>query len=109
MTSGGREWHRRLRRPQNGVARWGRSRSRRRRRDLVKDVLLDCLQLNGEVARHPPLAGRELADAARRLLLTGGDPIDALPHRVEIERHRVELLLIGRRGGRRGYLAGRVA
>jgi hypothetical protein len=50
-----------------------------------------------------------LAYDARYLLLTGGDPVDALPHRVEIERHRVELPLIGRRGGRPDYLSGRVA
>ena len=31
------------------------------------------------------------------LFLSDGDPIDALPHRVEIERYCVEPLLIGRR------------
>jgi hypothetical protein len=41
------------------------------------------------LARHLLLAGCELVDAARYLLLTGGDtggdPVDALPHLVEIE------------------------
>src|SRR5712671_2769041 len=50
---------------------------------LVKDVLLGRPQL-GDLARH--------------LLLTGGELVDALPHHGETERHRVELLPIGRRG-----------
>ena len=41
--------------------------------------------------------------APRNLLLIGGhivdDLVDALPHRVEIERCYAGLLLIGRRGG----------
>jgi hypothetical protein len=44
--------------------------------------------------------------APRNLLLIGGhivgDLVDALPHRVEIGRRYVGLLLIGRRGGRCG-------
>src|SRR6266852_9699885 len=59
------------------------------------------------------LAGRELVNAAPYLLLTGGDaggdPVEALPHRVEIEPHGIELPLIGGRGGRRDHLPGRVA
>jgi len=47
----------------------------------VKDILFDRLQF-GDLARH--------------LLLTGGDPVDALPYRVEVERNCVKLLLVGR-------------
>jgi len=58
-----------------------------------------------DAARHLLLiggdAGGNPVDAARYLLLTGGetggDPVDALPHRVQ--RHCVELLLIRRSGG----------
>jgi hypothetical protein len=47
------------------------------------------------------LAGGDLIDASRYLLLTGGDPVDALPHGVDIERHCAKLLLIeGRRDQR---------
>src|SRR5882672_7703304 len=81
-----------------------------------KGLLFDLLQF-GDVARHLFLACRDPVkamryllliggdtrgdpvDGARYLVLTGGDPVDALPRRVEIEGHRVELLLIGRRGG----------
>jgi len=41
--------------------------------------------------------GGDLVDGARYLLLTSGDPVDALPYRVDIERHCVELLIEGRR------------
>ncbi len=60
----------------------------------MKDLLFDRLQF-GDLARHPVLAGRELLDVARYMLLSGGDPVDVLPHRVEIKRYRVEPLLIG--------------
>ncbi len=50
----------------------------------MKDILFDRLQF-GDLARH--------------LLLTGGDPVDALPYRVEVERNCVKLLLVGRGGG----------
>jgi hypothetical protein len=81
--------------------------------------LFDLLQFD-DLARHLLLAGRDPVNAVRYLLLiggdtgsdpldtagylllTGGDPVDALPHRVEIERHCVELPLIGRRSGWRG-------
>jgi hypothetical protein len=43
----------------------------------------------------------DLVDATGYLLLTGGDPVDALLHRVEIKRHCAELLVIERRRGRR--------
>jgi hypothetical protein len=43
-------------------------------------------------ARHPPLTGGN----------TGGDPVDALPHGVEIEQYCVRLLLIRRRGRSQG-------
>jgi hypothetical protein len=49
---------------------------------------------------HLPLTGGHLVDATHYQLLTGGDPIDALPHRVE--RQCGELLLIERRGGSSG-------
>jgi hypothetical protein len=38
--------------------------------------------------------GSDLADGARYLLLTSSDPIDALPHCVEVTQHRIELLVI---------------
>src|SRR5215471_11965351 len=83
--------------------------ARRRLWALVEDELLDRLQL-GDCARYLLLAGRQLVDAARYLLLTcgdaGGDPVDALPHRVEIERYGIELLVIG---SRRGHLSSRPA
>src|SRR5260370_23698083 len=94
------------------VAHWGRGRPRRRLCVLVKDVLFDGLQFR-DLARHLFLPGRKLGDAARYLLGgdpvgaarhlllngsdTGSDPIDALPHRVDIERHSIELLRIERR------------
>jgi hypothetical protein len=43
----------------------------------------------------PFLAGRELIDVAPYLLLSDGDLVDGLPHRVEINRYCVEPLLIG--------------
>ena len=72
----------------------------------MKDILFNRLQFS-DLVRHPLQACRELIDAARCLLLTGGDtgadangePVDTSPHRVEIERYGVELLLIGGRGG----------
>ena len=74
--------------------------------------MFDRLQV-GDFARHPFLACRELADAACHLLLISdhivGDPVNASPHRVEIDRHRVELLLIGRSGGGRDRLSARAA
>ena len=86
------------RRAPNGLEYRGRGRPQGRLGVLVKDVLLDRLQL-GDFARHMLLAGRELVDAARYLLLTGGDArgdaVDALPHRVEIKPYGIELLLIG--------------
>jgi|GraSoi2013_115cm_1033766.scaffolds.fasta_scaffold167095_2 hypothetical protein len=36
----------------------------------------------------------QFGDLPRHLFLTGGDPVDALLHRIEVERHCVELLLI---------------
>jgi hypothetical protein len=50
------------------------------------------------------LTGGDLIDASRYLLLTGGDPVDALPHGVDIERHCTELLLIEGRRDQRGRL-----
>jgi hypothetical protein len=41
------------------------------------------------------LAGGELVNIARCLLLSDGDAVDALPHRVEINRYCIEPLLIG--------------
>ena len=52
------------------------------------------------------LAGRELVDGARYLLLSGGGPVDALPHGVEVESDSFEPLLIGR--GSLGCRAGRI-
>jgi hypothetical protein len=101
------------RRLQNWLGDWSRSRPRRRHRDSVKDVLLDCLELIGEVARHPVLADSELVNAPRHLVLAHGQasnhPVDALPHGVDIQRHRDELLVIGRRDGWRDHLSGRTA
>jgi hypothetical protein len=66
-------------------------------------------------ARRLLLAGRDtggkLVDGSRYLLLTGSDlrntlglpdkrMLDALPHRVEIPQHYVELLVVGVGGGR---------
>jgi len=72
---------------------------------FVKDVLFDRLQF-GDLACHLLQAGRELIDAMRCLLLTGGntvadangEPVDTSPHRVEIKATlRWTLLLIGSR------------
>ena len=57
----------------------------------LNNVLKNALQL-GDVACHLFLAGIEL----------GGEPIDTLPHRHKIGRHRFELLQIGRRSVWRG-------
>src|SRR5258708_40119929 len=67
--------------------------------------------------RHALQACRKLIDAARCLLLIGGDtgadgngePVDTSPHRVEIKRCSVDLLLIGSRGGWSDQVSGRVA
>src|SRR5712691_1450991 len=83
-----RRWRRRHR---YRLARGGGGRLWRRHRDLVEDVMLDRLQLG---------------DAIRHLLLAGGELVQALPQRGEIERRLLELLHIGRRGGGhswRGY------
>src|SRR5215470_14054102 len=99
----GRRWRRCRHRPQHGLERQRMGRPRRRLRALVKDELLDRLQL-GDCARHLLLAGCELVDAARYLLLAGskggGGSVDALTHRVEIERYGVEQLIVGRGGWR---------
>jgi hypothetical protein len=44
---------------------------------------LQHVHSDANIAHHPLLAGRELVDAARYLLLSDGDPVDVLPHRVE--------------------------
>src|SRR5215472_5478895 len=44
--------------------------------------------------------GGDLIDASRYLFLTGGDAVEAMPHRVDIERHCVELPIEGRRDQR---------
>src|SRR5215470_8957523 len=50
---------------------------------LIRAVLRDRLKPE-DLARHLPLAGRELVDAARYLLLTGGDdPLDAARYLVD--------------------------
>jgi hypothetical protein len=63
-------------------------------------VLFDRLQ-SADLARHPLLAGREFLDVACYLLLSDGDPVDGLPHRVEIKRYRVEPRLVEKRGSLR--------
>jgi hypothetical protein len=102
-----------MRRPQSWLGDWRRSRPRRRRRDSVDDVLLDGLQLSGEVARHPVLADSELVNAPRHLVLADREashhPVDVLPHGIDIQRHRGELLLIGRRESWRDHLLDRTA
>jgi hypothetical protein len=50
-------------------------------------VLFDRLK-SADLARHPLPAGRELLDVACYLLLSDGDPVDGLPHRVENESRR---------------------
>ena len=72
----------------------------------MKKVLFESPQV-ADLARRLVLASREpvgvalnaVLDSARHLLLTGGDPVYALPHRVDIERDCFE----------RGGLSGRVA
>jgi hypothetical protein len=88
-------------------------------RDPARHLLLACRELL-DAARYLFLTGRDLVDAARYLLVIGvniggnpvdatrhlvlsrGDPVNILLHRVKTERHCVELLLIERRGGWRG-------
>jgi hypothetical protein len=63
----------------------------------------------GGVTRYLFLAGHELIDVARYLLLSDEEPVDASPHRFEIERHCVQPLLNGRRGSFRpqaGHIRG---
>jgi hypothetical protein len=82
----------------------------------VKDILLYRLQFS-DLVRHLLQARCKPIDATRCLLLTGGDiradangePVDASPHRVEIERYGVERLLIGGRGGCRNQASRCVA
>src|SRR5260370_29175101 len=77
-----------------------------KRREPVKNVLFDGLKV-ADFARRLLLAGRDPVDAALDpacdLFLTGsdagGDPVEALPHRVAIERYCFE----------RSDLSGRVA
>jgi hypothetical protein len=61
--------------------------------DLARHSLLADGELVG-IPRHPFLAGCEFVDVPRRLLLSDGDPVNDLPHSVEINRHGVEPLLI---------------
>src|SRR6266850_1023633 len=65
--------------------------------DLARHLFLAGGELGG-VTRYLFLAGHELIGVARYLLLSDEDPVDASPHRFEIERHGVEPLLNGRRG-----------
>jgi hypothetical protein len=53
-------------------------------------------------------SGGDFVDATGYLLLIGGDPVDALLHRVEIKRHCAELLVIERRLRRECDHVGRV-
>ena len=49
------------------------------------------------------LVGRQqVGDAARHLLLAGGQLVHALPYRGDTGRHRLELQQFGRKGGGRG-------
>jgi len=59
--------------------------------------LFDRLQ-SGDLARHLLLVGCALVEAAHHVLLTSSNPIDALPHRVEVERYCVELPIRRTRG-----------
>jgi hypothetical protein len=102
--------HHRCLRSQNWLGRRGRGQSRLKRLYSVKNVLFDGLQVV-DVAGRLLLASCEAVDAAldsaldsaRHLLLTGGytggDPVEALPHRIAIKRYCFE----------RGDLPGRVA
>jgi hypothetical protein len=65
-------------------------------------VLFDRLK-SADLARHPLLAGRELLDVACYLLLSDGDPVDGLPHRVENERYGVESRSMNRVGNLGDY------
>jgi hypothetical protein len=62
-------------------------------RGITRGTLSDTIGLIG-VARQF-LTGGDLVDGSRYLLLTGRDPVDALPHCVEVAQYLVELLLIG--------------
>jgi hypothetical protein len=62
-------------------------------RGITRGSLSDTIGLIG-VARQF-LIGGDLVDGSRYLLLTGRDPVDALPHCVEVAQCLVELLLIG--------------
>jgi hypothetical protein len=54
--------------------------------DLAHHLFLAARKLV-DVALHSFVAGRELVDVPRYLLLRNGDPINGLPHRVEINRY----------------------
>src|SRR6266567_4825614 len=51
-----------------------------------------------------PLRPPQLSDLVCHPLLGGGELIDALSHRHKTERHRIELLLIGRGGRERDLI-----
>jgi len=51
-------------------------------------------------ARRLLLTGHDLVDGPRHMRLTDGDLVDALHHRVDLERHCVKLLIEGRRDQR---------
>src|SRR5882762_1034255 len=103
-------------RPRQGAARAAKCRSSYSgwtvRSPLVSDLARQPLLADAELVdaeRYPLLTsgdtGSDPIYAPRNLLLTGshivGDPVDALPHRIEIERRYVGPLLIGRRGSLR--------
>jgi hypothetical protein len=79
--------------------------------------LAHAMRYENETPKLAHRGGRELIDAARCLLLTGGntgadangEPVDTSPHRIKVKRHSVELLLIGSRGGRRDQASRRIA
>jgi len=54
-----------------------------------------------DIARDPFHACCKFVDVARCLLLGDGNPVNYLPHRVEINRYCIKPLLIGRRGSLR--------
>jgi hypothetical protein len=56
--------------------------------DLARHPLLAGSELV-DVARHPFLPCRELLDVARYLLLSDGDPVDGLAHRIDSNRYCV--------------------
>lgn len=55
----------------------------------------DRLQF-GELARRLFRGGGELVDIACHLLLTGSDPVHALPDSIEVKRNRAKRLLRAR-------------